>query len=226
LGDGREHGVDVAWDTYEANELYERLENEVIPEFFKRNDKDMPIAWLARMRESMSCLTPQFSTNRTVREYIDQHYLPAAIAYRQRSVDKGKVGKNIINWENTLNQKWGKIHFGNMKVQTNANQHIFEVEVYYDDLDPNLVRVELYADGTNGKNPIRQEMKLIRSTVGQSHGAIYSTSVSTDRLETDYTARVIPHCDGVAVPLEVNPILWQQRVNQPQGLQEAIYERV
>jgi starch phosphorylase len=115
-----------------------------------------------------------------------------------------------------------------MKVGTNVNQHVFEVEVYFDDLDPNCVRVELYADGTNANNPIRQEMKLIRSTVGQSRGGIYRAAVSTDRLETDYTARVIPHCDGVAVPLEMCPILWQQRVNQPQGLQaqEAIYERV
>ena len=226
LGDGREHGVDLDWDNHEAKELYDRLENEVIPEFYKRNDKDIPIAWLARMRESMSCLTPQFSTNRTVREYIDQHYLPAATAFRQRSADKGKAGKNIINWEHTLKEKWGKIHFGDMKVQKNANQHIFEVEVYFDDLDPNCVRVELYADGTNGNNRLRQEMKLIRSTVGQSRGGIYRTSVSAVRSETDFTARIIPHCDGVAVPLEVDPILWQQRVNQPQGLQEAIYERV
>ena len=27
---------------------------------------------------------------------------------------------------------------------------------------------------------------------------------------TDYTARMIPHCAGVAVPLEVDPILWQR----------------
>jgi hypothetical protein len=30
------------------------------------------------------------------------------------------------------------------------------------------------------------------------------------RLTTDYTARIIPHCAGVAVPLEVAPILWQR----------------
>ena len=39
LGDGQEHGDDPAWDTAEAKTLYERLENEVIPEFYTRNDK-------------------------------------------------------------------------------------------------------------------------------------------------------------------------------------------
>jgi len=28
------------------------------------------------MRESMAQLTPQFSANRTVREYTEQHYIP------------------------------------------------------------------------------------------------------------------------------------------------------
>jgi glucan phosphorylase len=34
------------------------------------------------MRESMARLTPRFSADRAVREYTEQHYLPAASAYR------------------------------------------------------------------------------------------------------------------------------------------------
>jgi len=33
---------------------------------------------------------------------------------------------------------------------------------------------------------------------------------SATRLATDYTARILPHCAGVAVPLEFGPILWQR----------------
>ena len=36
-----------------------------------------------------------------------------------------------------------------MKVETNGEQHLFEVQVYLNDLDPESVRVELYADGIN-----------------------------------------------------------------------------
>ena len=49
-----------------------------------------------------------------------------------------------------------------MKVETDGEQHVFEVQVYLDDLDPNAVRVELYADGVNGGAPVRQEMKRVR----------------------------------------------------------------
>jgi starch phosphorylase len=80
LGDGQEHGSDPSWDAAEAEALYERLEREVIPEFYTRNEKGIPTDWIARMRESMARLTPRFSANRAVCEYTEKHYLPAAIA--------------------------------------------------------------------------------------------------------------------------------------------------
>jgi len=82
--------------------------------------------------------------------------------------------------------------------------------VYLNDLDPNVVRVELYAEGINGSSPIRQEMMRVQPPAGESRGGIYHAAVSATRLATDYTARIIPHCAGVAVPLEVDAILWQR----------------
>ena len=210
LGDGREHDDDPAWDAAEAMALYDLLEREVVPEFYTREENGIPAAWIGRMRESMARLTPRFSANRAVREYTEQYYLPAAATYRKRNADKGAVGKAVVNWEETLKQKWDTLRFGEVKVQTNATQHIFEVEVYLHDLDPNGVRVELYADGINGSNPIRQEMTRVQTLAGEARGKIYCASVPVTRLATDYTARMIPHCDGVTVPLEEAQILWQR----------------
>ena len=210
LGDGQEHGDDPAWDAIEAEALYTMLEQEVIPEFYRRNEQGIPTAWVARMRESMARLTPHFSTNRTVREYTEQHYLPAAACYRERAANKGAVGKAVVNWEQTLKHKWATLSFGDMTVQTDAAQHIFEVEVYLNDLDPKAVRVELYADGINGSDPIRLEMTCVQPLACESRARIYRASVSAARFATDYTARIIPHCSGVAVPLEVDLILWQR----------------
>ena len=71
------------------------------------------------------------------------------------------------------------------------------------------MRVELYADGVNGGGPVRQEMKRVRQLAG-ARAATLSAAVSATRPATDYTARVIPHCDGVAIPLEDAQILWQR----------------
>ena len=209
LGDGQEHGDDPAWDTAEAEALYGLLEREVIPEFYTRNKKGIPTGWVARMRESMARLTPRFSANRTVREYTEQHYLPAASAYRERAAGKGAMGMQVVNWQRTMEQNWSNLRFGEMKLASDGEKHLFEVQVDLSGLDPNSVRVELYADGVNGGEPVRLEMKSVGQRMG-ANGTIYSTQVPTTRPATDYTARVIPHCSGVAVPLEAAQILWQR----------------
>lgn len=210
LGDGNEHDDVQAWDTAEAEAMYERLEHEVIPEFYTRDGNGIPVAWVARVRESMAKLTPHFSASRTVREYTEQHYLPAAAAYRMRLDDKGAIGRQMVDWQKTLAHKWGALRFGQTKVASSGGQHVFEVEIQFGELDPNDVRVELYADGVNGGTPVRQEMKRTRTLVGAANGDIYGAAVSAARPPTDYTARAIPHFDSLTVPLEEAHILWQR----------------
>ena len=210
LGDGKEHGDDPAWDAAEAEALYELLERDVIPEFYARDENGIPCAWVKRMRESMSQLTPQFSADRAVREYTEQHYLPAAVTYRGRAANKGALGKKVVDWRRELEQKWGRMRFGAIKAETKDGQHVFQVQLCLGDLDPNAVRLELFADGVGGNPATAYEMKLISqpAETGTCHG--YGTSVPATRPAADYTARLIPHCEGVAIPLEAATILWQR----------------
>jgi starch phosphorylase len=210
LGDGQEHGDDPAWDAVEADVLYDLLEREVIPEFYARDKDGIPSGWVARMRESMARLTPRFSADRTVREYTEQHYIPAAASYRERAADKGAAGEQVVKWQHALDQKWATLRFGAVKVKTDGEQHIFDVQIYLNGLDPRAVRVELYADGVNGGAPVRQEMTPIRQLEGETNSYVYRAQLPAIRPAADHTARVIPHQDGVAVPLEASRILWQR----------------
>jgi starch phosphorylase len=210
LGDGQEHGEDPAWDAAEADALYQLLEREVIPEFYARDGKGIPTAWVARMRNSMASLTPRFSAERAVRQYTEQHYLPAAAAYRERAANKGAVGQQMADWRHAVDGKWGSLRFGDWRVETSADQHVFEVELLLNDLDPNAARVEIYADGIDGGDPVRVEMKCAQTPPGASGRSVYRATVPATRPAEDYTARVIPQRSGVAVPLESARILWQR----------------
>jgi len=97
-----------------------------------------------------------------------------------------------------------------VKVETTNGQHVFEVQVHLNDLDPQAVRAELYANGFGGNPPVRQEMKIIQPLAGAAGGFIYGAAVSATRPAADYTARLIPQYDGVAIPLENVSILWQR----------------
>ncbi len=207
LGDGHEHDGDPAWDAAEAEALYDLLEQRVIPEFYARDEQGIPTAWVARIRESMAQLTPRFSTNYAVREYTEQHYLPAAATYRERAANNGDVGRQVVDWQHEVARKWGSIRFGDLRVETTTDHHVFEVELFLNGLDPNAARVELCADGINGGDPVRVEMKCAPP---RPDACLYSATVPATRPTTDFTPRVVPQRSGVAVPLEFARILWQR----------------
>lgn len=215
IGDGHAHGDDPAWDAKEAEQLYNLLENEVVSEFYTRNEHGLPTRWLSRMRASMSQLTPRFSAVRTVREYTERHYLPAAAAYRERAAFKGAMGTSIVNWEHSVTEKWGSLKFGEIRIQSSQNEHSFEADVYLDGLDPKFVRLELYADGLDGDLATRQAMTQVDLSGGESsfakpNWAKYRISVPASRPTTDFTVRFIPNNASVAIPLELNLIQWQR----------------
>jgi starch phosphorylase len=79
---------DGARDRAEANALYDILEREVIPAYYKRNAEGLPEAWLARMKSAIRCAGPAFSANRMVGDYTEQYYLPAASRVRDAMKDR------------------------------------------------------------------------------------------------------------------------------------------
>jgi glycogen phosphorylase len=209
LGDGREHGDDPAWDATEAAALYDLLENEVIPEFYTRDANGIPTAWVARMRESMARLAPRFSANRTVREYTENYYLPAAAAYRRRAADRSALAAGIVAWQQSLQAEWARLHIGNVTVEKGGEENIFEVQVYLGELDPSAVQVELYADPPDGDRPIVEKMTHARPLVGIVGGHVYRAAIAATRPASDYTPRIVPSFPDVSVPLETPQILWQ-----------------
>ncbi|MHB8256467.1 MAG: alpha-glucan family phosphorylase [Acidiferrobacterales bacterium] len=210
LGDGQEHDDDPSWDAREAEALYGLLEHEVIPAFYSRDGQGIPTAWVARMRESMARLTPRFSADRAVREYTEQHYLPAAAAYRNRAAGNGALAADLVRWRSALERHWSALRIREVKTEMERGQYLFEVQVYLDDLDPVDIRVELYADGVPDGAPVRLEMERVRQLMDARNSYAYRAWVHSGRPVTDYTVRLIPSRPGVSVPLEAAYILWQR----------------
>jgi len=210
LGDGGEHGDDPAWDTAEAEALYERLEQAVMPEFYTRNDKGIPAAWVARIRESMARLTPRFAANRTVCDYTEQYYLPSAAAYRARASERGSAARTLVDAREKLAAQWDSIRFGARTVETRDGKHVITTKAFLAGVAPEGVKVELYADARNGGGPESQEMTPLEEA-GLGNGTrLYSATVSAARPAADYTARMVPRCKGLVTPLEAGEILWQK----------------
>ncbi len=210
LGDGREHDEDPDWDAYEAGVLYDQLEQEIIPLFYRRNHKGIPEKWVSMMRASMARLTPRFSTNRMVRQYVEEHYLPMAASLRKRLEKDAALARAIGDWRRHLRRHWRGIHFGQVERQARDKRYLFNAQLYLDDIPPESVAVELYAEGLEDQPPEIHPMKRVEPLAGAVNGYLYLAVIAAQRPMEHYTVRVRPNHPEVNVPLEDWHILWEQ----------------
>lgn len=199
LGDRKEHGNDPNWDKQEASVLYDLLEQQVIPEFYGRDQRGIPTRFIAKIRESMARLTPQFSSNRTVREYTEKFYLPAASNLLQRSANGGEMAKQIVAWKRSLEEKWDQLQFGECKFENGQCQ----LQVQVGEILPKDIEVELYAEAGTCK------MQYKGAVSNNPHAHNYQTAIPKDISREHLTARIVPKHDRITV-LECPLILWQK----------------
>ncbi|HEY5125648.1 MAG TPA: hypothetical protein VIK14_18120, partial [Ignavibacteria bacterium] len=57
------------------NSIYETLENEIIPLFYKRDENNIPVNWVKLIKSSIKNLAPYFNTDRMVKEYTEMFYM-------------------------------------------------------------------------------------------------------------------------------------------------------
>jgi starch phosphorylase len=210
IGDGREHGNDPNWDNLEAEQVYSLLENEVVPCFYDRDDIGIPRAWVARMRKSMAELTPQFSANRMMREYVDRMYSLSARNYRERGANNAKEALRLYRWHDSLKQNWHQLRFINLDIFREGENYIVTVTVYVDGLDPSFIEVQLYAEPLDGGDAEIHVMERTEPSAGTPKSHLYQVKIPARRPVEHYTPRIVPRLDGAAVPLEAACILWYE----------------
>jgi starch phosphorylase len=207
FGDRKEIIDDALHDREDAERLYDLLENEIIPLFYKRNERGIPVEWVQRMRQSMAGLTLQYSSVRSLQQYTENYYLPAAALYQKRLAHHGEEGSKIEEWKTFVSDHWKGIYYGNPFLEAKDGEYNISVPVFLNGMNQDEVSVELYANAINGNDPVKKKMLM---NAKQENGTIvFSATVPADRPSYYYTPRIVPVNDAVSIPLECSRILWQ-----------------
>ena len=197
-------------DAADAEELYRILECEAVPLFYERDARDIPVGWVKRMRASMSALTPLCSSNRMLRNYLEQFYRPCAEEFRVRSSDKARLARAINEWDARLAAGWHELHFGRLSVEQHAGEWRFEVQAYLSDIAPEWVQVELYADPAQECAAVCQAMTRGEPISGAINGYVYGASVPATRPHWNFTPRIRGYHEHAETPIESAFVLWQR----------------
>lgn len=195
-------------DAADARDLYALLEREIVPEFYDRDERGVPLKWLARVRASMSGLALKFSSNRMALEYAERFYVDAAAAFHRRADRECALAKSLSAWEANFATHWGDVHIATHKAVAKGATCEFLVEVNLGALAPEDVRVELFADPLGGEPLRREAMQEARGAPSSTGRYVYTATVETTRPSHDFTPRVVPFHAEALVPNEIPFIAW------------------
>ncbi|MBW4933193.1 alpha-glucan family phosphorylase [Marinobacter sp. F4206] len=199
LSAGNEH------DHSDALELYELLENQIIPEFYDVDTSGHPGRWIERIRSSMNGLTATYSANRMVREYVESFYLPMVAQGKRRTP---ALAREIVMVHRDIASMWRRLRFTSVEARESNGEQVFSVDVYLDGIPEQFVTVELIAEASEYGPAITRTMAMKHPQGGSEHSYLYECAVPA-RPEGHYTPRIRLRDERLNLPLENTAILWR-----------------
>jgi starch phosphorylase len=217
IGDEREDADSDYQDARDAESLYALLEQEVIPLFYDRGKDGIPHGWLARVKESMRRLCPEFSTNRMVRQYVDEHYLPAARRYRSMTARNMADARALAEWKAQVRWHWEEVKVEEAVASKRGGAVTFKARVRLGPLRPEMVAVQAYAEpnhanghGNGNGNGSKAEVVTLQAREAEGSVFRFEGKVSSDRAAGDFTLRVIPQHPKAHQPMDVPLVRWEE----------------
>jgi len=216
IGRGETYADSNYQDQVESQALYDLLEKQIIPTFYKRGADNIPREWIARMKNCMRKLAPVFNTNRMVRDYAEKFYVPAFTRGRVLAAEGLSRAVQLAHSKDNLRRRWGGIRV--VGVHTSGNGHYkvgenVQVEALVDlpEIDPNDISVQLYAGALNAtgqiENPHATPMRHSRQMGPNRHLFVGTIDCRTSGRQ-GFAVRILPGNQDLATPFEPGLILW------------------
>jgi starch phosphorylase len=201
----------------ESHALYDILEREVAPLFYLRGRDGLPRKWIEKMRLSMKKLSAVFNTNRMVRDYLEEFYLPAMEKFSNLSADKFARAKALAAWKTKVTLTWNKIKVVNFNLSPVGEIKVGDevtiiAEVDLASLNPQDVAVQLYFGPLNDARQIEKgktfDLQFVarKSKLYQFKGTV--TCLSSGR--KGYGLRLLPQHPDLTNPQEMGLVYWYE----------------
>ena len=159
LTDKRTYENQAHQDQLDAATIYQMLENEIVPLYYARNSKGYSPEWIQTIKNSMTQITPFYTTKRMMDDYFERFYNKEAKRHALLVADHYKVAKEIAAWKENMVAHWDEIEATKVNIPEamlqNPNvgdKYHIQVELDTKDLNDKGIGVELVAIRTSTHN--------------------------------------------------------------------------
>jgi len=214
VGQGLVYETQVNQDIVDADNLYEVLETQVIPEYYDTGGDGVPHAWLRRMKEAMKTAFRQYGTHRMVHDYINNMYVPTLNTSEKRNKKDFALARDIGEWRKRIPGRFSTVNIREVRVD-GIHGNVFKLgktlkvnaKVDKGQMNSDEIQAELVLANTRENEILDCVPMTLRHSEGNSleFHAEYSPGFAGP---CRYGVRVIPVHPGLFCKYETRLIRW------------------
>ena len=201
-------------DREEARTLYEILQDQVVPLYYRRDGSGTSPQWIRMAKRSIATILPRFNADRMVGEYATKFYQPAARQGRRYAERGHACARDIVAWKARVRKAWPGVRI--QRIDRPPARLMFgtkvevEVALALNGLSPDDVTVELLLSRSEydaGLDERQRQLFTPRQKQGDEYR--YALTLEPDLCgRLDYRIRAYPCHADLAHPLELGLMLW------------------
>jgi len=219
IGDGSEYVNREMQDLLDSQDLYDTLENSIVPLYYRRREDGLPEEWIAMMKESMASLAIQYSTHRMLEEYCHQMYGPIAGRASILSEKGYEKVRALADWKLRIASRFSTVHLKWLNVKglqgdslNVGGEFIVEAAVEPGKLTDDEIRAEIVIESSDDNGSREKLTVVIMEKVGwddREKAIIYRGAFRAERAgRYVYGVRVLPNHPHLIRYQELGLVLW------------------
>ena len=201
IGNGEIYEDQEYQDHVEAQHLYNTLENEIIPLYYKNKNGNIPEAWTNMMKESIKTVLSRFSSHRMVKEYQDYTYKPALENYNNLISNNLDQCKKTSKLHAELLEVWDNIKITEMNTDSDlsslrvGDQFTVAATVFLNDISPDFVDLQVFYGPVGPMNTLEESYTIrmnLEETLGDGYFKYSNVINCTHAGRYGFTVRAVP----------------------------------
>jgi starch phosphorylase len=200
----------------EARALYEILQDQVVPLYYRRSSMGYSPEWISMAKRSIASVLPRFNAARMTGEYLAKCYLPASQQGRRYAEDRFALAAAVAAWKARVRDAWPRVSMRRLDAPA---RHIqfgegvqVDVAIQLDGLAPEDVIVELLLARIASDTGKGRQLRYRLAPTGAVNDAgehVFTLELAPELCgKLDYRIRAYPHHQALTHPFEMGLMVW------------------
>ena len=202
IGEEREYADLNVQDDADAFDLYQRLEREIVPRYYGGDQGEA--SWAHTVRDAIETVSPRFSMQRQVIDYVQGYYIPLSQRGAALAADHSARAREIAAWKTWVRQQWPYTSLSaqaDLPATAQPGQKVtVSAQVHPGGIRPEELRVEAV---------LRRGDEVLRYPLSPTEGGQYRADITLAGSGLySLGVRMVPEIAGLSNPLEAGLVKW------------------